>query len=281
MNKTFAEHLSNYLTYANEAHRLGRHHDQRGQLFLGFLREAFHLHDAEFELEKFIKIDLRKRGWIDTLFRNVIFEFKTVFDKERAEGKRELKDYLTGLPEGQECIGILTDGLTFEVYRLATTELILIDNLNLNKESADAVYHWLDAYLFTQTNTPPTTEDIVQRYGALSPSFQIATQILTSLFNQEKDAPSLQTKIQQWRSVLAKAYGTDVTSDTLFIRHTYLSQFAKLLAYCALTPLNLPYEDETLAEIVTGEAFYGYGVNNLGEMDFFHGFLKTRYAQRR
>ena len=76
----------------------------------------------------------------------------------------------------------------------------------------------------------------------------------------------------QWRTLLAKVYGSDIADDALFVRHTFLNQFAKLLAYSALTD-GAPRGDALLLDIITGEAFHRFGVSNLGEIDFFAWIL--------
>ena len=69
-------------------------------------------------MEKYLRIDVRQKGWIDALFRNLVFEFKRNLDNEREDGLRELRDYLRTLEQGKELVGLLTDGLIFEVYVL-------------------------------------------------------------------------------------------------------------------------------------------------------------------
>ena len=77
----------------------------------------------------------------------------------------------------------------------------------------------------------------------------------------------------QARSMGAVAAGESVRvrhrqRRCLFVRHTFLNQFAKLLAYASLAQ-HLPREDALLGDIITGDAFHRFGVSNIGEIDFF------------
>src|SRR5438067_10231890 len=96
----FAPALNRYLDNARTAQSQNQHHDYRRALFLDFLRDAFDIKADEIDIERFIRIDVRKKGWIDALFRNVVFEFKRNLTIERADGLRELRDYLKTLPYG-------------------------------------------------------------------------------------------------------------------------------------------------------------------------------------
>ncbi|MCL4504551.1 MAG: N-6 DNA methylase [Chloroflexi bacterium] len=224
------------------------------------------------DVEQFIRIDLRRRGWIDALFRNLVFEFKRDLERERGDGQRELRDYLVTLPNGAECVGLLTDGLRFEVYTLAASGLSQDDSFDLDAADPESAFLWLDAYLFSQRNTPPTSADLVRRFGLRSPSFGAANRMLHALLARLADSPTLEVKRRQWHALLSKVYGSDIADDTLFVRHTFLSQFAKLLAYAALTD-GAPQGDALLWDIITGDAFHRFGVSNLGEIDFFAWIL--------
>lgn len=269
----FASALPAYLERARQAAADNTHHDYRRGLFLDFLRDVFGVNIGEVEIEKFLKIDRRQYGWVDALFRNLVFEFKRDFERERADGLRELTDYLRTLPNGKESIGLLTDGLRFEAYVLDGDPLALrkTDDINLTALDVDTAFLWLDSYLFSQKGLQPTSADLVRRFGANSPTFQTAARELTALLQKISHAPAIHIKKQQWRLVLAKAYGSDIGSDELFVNHTYLAQFAKLLAYIALA--GVPRTDDDLRRIVDGTAFHAWGMANLGEMDFFSWVL--------
>ncbi len=266
----FVEQFQKYLSSARTAQAADTHHDFRRQIFLAFLSDAFGIESEAVDVEKFLRIDARKKGWIDALFRDLVFEFKRDFERERADGLRELYDYLRTLKRGAESVGLLTDGLRFEVYTLSGDKLIEkpVDVIDLGKVDAETAFLWLDAYLFSQKQAPPTSADIVRRFGSQSPTFQAAAKTLRGLLERMADSTLVQTKRTQWRAVLAKVYGSDVGSDELFVRHTFLNQFAKLLAYAALGGES-PRDDKTITDIIDGGGFRRFGVSNLGEIDFF------------
>ena len=141
-----------------------------------------------------------------------------------------------------------------------------VDHFTITSAEADVVYLWFDAYLFSRQNIEPTADDIVQRFGVKSPTFQLVQHTLTRLLSEIEDKTELDVWRGQWKSLLSKVYGSDIADDDLFIRHTYLSQFAKLLVFAALE--GRP-ENTDLPSIVNGEAFHKHGVSNIGENDFF------------
>ncbi|HEU5374168.1 MAG TPA: hypothetical protein VFV38_01895, partial [Ktedonobacteraceae bacterium] len=104
----FAELFMSYLEQARSARDTNQHHDQRRQLFLSFLDAAFGIKADDIEVEQYIQIAGKqvvtkgtariKKGWIDAVFRDLIFEFKRDLERERADGLRELHDYLSTIP---------------------------------------------------------------------------------------------------------------------------------------------------------------------------------------
>lgn len=282
MSTPFDDHFPTYLTQAREAQARNQSHDFRRQLFLDFLRQAFGIEAADVDVEQYIRLSggqtvtgvarIRK-GWIDAVFGALVFEFKRDVEQERADGLRELRDYLTHLPDGATSVGLLTDGLAFEVYVLDDSQpsgLRQTDSINLGTAAAHVAYQWLDAYLLRQRDRAPTAEDIVRRFGVTSPTFTVASHILREALAAfgEAEAGALEVKRQQWAFHLARVYGSaDVTNDEMFVRHTYLCQFAKLLAYTAR--FGVGSATEQVEGIVDGAAFEVFGISNIGEQDFF------------
>lgn len=279
----FAARFSTYCAQAREAQAQARHHDYRRQLFLGFLHDAFGIEAADVDVEQYLQIAGKqvsaagvariRKGWIDAVFRDLVFEFKRDLAAEAAEGLRELRDYLSTLPNGTSCVGLLTDGLTFRAYVLDDTQpngLRQTDSIDLAAAPSHVAYQWLDAYLLRQRNLAPTAADIVQRFGVLSPTFIAAARLLREALGVfgASEAGALEVKRQQWAFHLARVYGSsDVTNDEMFVRHTYLCQFAKLLAYTAR--FGIGEATEKVEHIIDGSAFEVLGVDNIGEQDFF------------
>lgn len=279
----FESYFRLYLTQAQEARDQNLHHDHRRQLFLAFLRNAFDIDQADIEVEKFIQIASQQvsvkgitrihKGWIDAVFNDIIFEFKRDVKKEEADGLRELRDYLSTIPNGADCIGLLTDGLIFIAYVLDTSQpngLRQIDSINLETVMPHVGYLWLDAYLLRQSNVSPTSADIVRRFGLISPTFIAASRTLRESLKVfgTSESGALEVKRQQWAFHLARVYGSaDVNNDEMFVRHTYLCQFAKILAYAAR--FGVGEATKKIEGIIDGSAFEVLGVSNIGEQDFF------------
>jgi hypothetical protein len=60
----FAHAFPAYLASARAARAENRHHDYRRGLFLDLLRGAFGIRAEEVDVEQFIRIDMRRRGWL-------------------------------------------------------------------------------------------------------------------------------------------------------------------------------------------------------------------------
>ncbi|MCU0497741.1 MAG: N-6 DNA methylase [Anaerolineae bacterium] len=246
---------------------------QISSLFLGLLNDGFGIKADRVQLEHSIHMaHLQKRGFIDALFGRLVFEFKRTINRA---AQQQLKNYLIKMNDsGEKYIGILTDGLKFETYILDDQgDLRRTDQFNLDQMPPEDALIRLDAYLFSQTAQSPTAADIVGRYGSHSPTFNEALRVLQRLLAKVQDSPMLETWRVQWGRLLSMVYGSNVGDDALFLRHTYLCQFARLLAYAALKG-QIPDSETLIAEIIAGNAFDGEGVSNISENDFFSWVIK-------
>lgn len=281
-NAAFAQRFTRYVAEARDARHQDQHHDQRRGIFIEFLTDAFGIQQTDIEIEQYHRLQGQapqqgrarvRKGWIDAIFRDIIFEFKRNLQRELQDGLRELRDYLRTVEHGAECVGLLTDGLQFDAYVLDESypdALRKIDSINLETATSEVAYLWLDAYLLSQKQQPPTSKDIVKRFGLTSPTFITAARMLREeLAIFAKDAPGeLDVKRQQWAFYLARVYGSaDARNDDMFVRHTYLCQFAKILAYASLE--NPAKAAEEIAGVIDGQAFQPMGFGNIGEHDFF------------
>jgi hypothetical protein len=62
-SSAFAQAFPAYLAHARTARAENRHHDYRRGLFLDLLRGAFGIRADELDVEQFMRIDMRRRGW--------------------------------------------------------------------------------------------------------------------------------------------------------------------------------------------------------------------------
>ncbi len=264
----FQVYFQEYLASIEEAKQKKAHHDQLRNIFMGFLDKAFGVKYTEVELEKNVKFS-EVRGYIDALYQDIIFEFKRDLALEREKGLQELTTYIQSLKDNH--FGILTDGIIFEVYALKDDKLAKIDSVSIKTLSPESAFIWFDAFLFSEKEITPTSQDIVKRFGDTSAVFNSSLRKLTAMSLAFQDNPTYQVKFNEWDKLLAKAYGHSVARNQLFLRHTYLSILAKLIAYASL--YKQKPKGQELRGILTGKAFVN--LTNLAEEDFFCWILMT------
>ena len=267
----FKEEFNNYLRNIEEARAKKLHHDNRRALFMDFISRSFNVPCEEVELEKNVK-GSSVSGFIDALYKDIVFEFKRDLADEREKGKEELTKYLKSLHQKANYFGVLTDGVVFETYSLKEGVLAKIDEIEISKLSPKEVFIWIDSFLFSVKDYPPSSDDIVRRFGSRSPVFVSSINILNQMYDINIDDSSLKVKFTTWDRLLSKVYGSSVASKDLFIRHTYLTLLAKLIAYLTLFKAK-PKTKEELNNIVSGEKFRSQGFMNLVEADFFSWVL--------
>lgn len=275
--KSFDTLFQRYLTDILRAREERRSHDHRRQLFSTFIHDAFKVEAADMELEQHVTV-LQVRGFIDLLYQFLVFEFKRDIDLEREDAMRELATYLEAV-KNRRPLGVLTDGIRFEVYSLDDGELTLIDKENLEglRDDSNSAYLWFEAYLFSARDVQPTPQDIVRRFGGDSAVFIGARRTLREMFRAAQADSTVRVKYDEWDRLLAKVYGERIETLTsgqraedLFIRHTYLVLVARVIAYVACTGRR-PRGAEVLG-IVDGTAFQRIATN-LVEADFFAWLL--------
>ena len=268
MTPEFDEKLTAYIENITRAHTTLQPERQVSHLFLGFISDAFGVKYEDIELEHHVTMTkVQKHGYVDALLGDLLIEFKRSIKDVPESAVHQLRDYMRDMPELHRYVGMLTDGVRFHTYVLDDAEEAKeVDRFDITKASAETAWLWLDSYLFSRQNIQPTAADIVQRFGISSPTFQLVSQTLRRQLSQVDDRSELDVWRGQWRALLSKVYGSDIADDELFIRHTYLSQFAKLLAFAALQ--GRPDRNE-IHLAVNGEAFHQHGVSNIGENDFF------------
>lgn len=266
----FAERLRDYLAELSDLRQRGAAEDSIRDAFLRFLRGAFpRLGQSEpILLEKHIPALRVRGGFADALYGDLIFECKKRLEEHsRADGTDELSRYLGNQDHPERYLGILTDGETLEVYALRGDQLAKVDALRLEEERAGQASLWLDCYLFHERQLTPTADDVALRFGERSPTFWHSQRILQTLWERVGGGPAAQTKFAESQSLLSIVYGSAVGDEELFLRHTYLALFARVLAFVALQG-RAPDGDE-LSGIVSGMSFEQMGFENFVENDFF------------
>jgi hypothetical protein len=269
-NIDFNQVLSEYLQKLNEYRRRGASEDSIRDLFLQFLRTAFpRIEQGEIiELERHVSGLHVRGGFIDFLYGDLIFEFKRKLDaSSHDEGIRQLYHYISGQKNAGKYFGILSDGESFEIYLKDDTTLKKIDSKSLKLEESENVKLWFDCYLFHEKNMTPTANDVVFRFGELSPSFCQIERNLNELWKIVSDKPDVKTKFSEWQSLLSIVYGSKIGDTSLFIRHTYLAFFARIIAYATLQ--KKPPDLKEMNGVISGSVFSTMGFNNFAGEDFF------------
>ena len=279
MTPDFPEKLESYNDSMASAHGSRQSERQISHVFLSFIGRAFGVQYEDIELERHVTMSkVQKHGYVDALLGDLLIEFKRDINTDLGANIDQLTDYMRELPELHRYVGMLTDGINFRTYVLDDAQDAKeVDQFKITSAAPDVAFLWLDSYLFSRTNVEPTAADIVQRFGIDSPTFRLVEQSLTRLLGIAENRKEIDVWRGQWRALLSKVYGSDIADDDLFIRHTYLSQFAKMLVFAALD--GRPARND-IPLIVEGEAFHKHGVSNIGENDFFSWLMMPDIRQQ-
>jgi len=257
-------------------------HDARRFIFLAWARDTFGIDFARLETEKQVY-----RGRVDALLGNLVFEFKRDLERERADAESQLARYIADLSArhpGAAYTGVATDGLRFRLYMPifdggALTRLQPIGELDLQKEpDAEAAFLWMDALFshFREGKTTPTARNMVAGLGPASPVFRQTFHVLLSLYREVKDEPEVQVRFREWQSYLSIVYGESVGDQELFVKHTYLSILARLIALYHLQPNAFLPSREDHIKVINGVYFRDRDIYNFGEEDFFTWTLNSK-----
>jgi len=231
--------------------------------------------------------DIVLRGRADNLYGNILIEFERNIPKKLDEAEGQLRQYTAMLwsqepaDSRRKYICIATDGLHFISYTpvLKSSNIINISGSDitlLKIEEADwsaltptEIYYWLDRYLMRKAILHPSSEDIVRDFGLNSHAFKVSSSTLLSVWQSVKKESEFDVIYDSWRKYLSIVYGSELTDDQLFIRHTYLSTLAKLMAWSRLNEsVSLP-DERQIIELLDGRLFKAQGIENFIEEDFF------------
>lgn len=240
-------------------------------------------------LEEHVKVKkgtVAINGRIDARLGNVLIEFKTDLKADLDDAKSQLKRYISAIwtnqGRDQNYYLVASDGLTCKVYtasladdeiRPEAVQLHEAEEIDIGNGDPDWVFTQLDRYLLFSEDIDPTAENIVQDFGPDSPVHREAMELLEEKWEdcREADAAIL---YEEWERYLEIVHGGgEAQSEELFLRHTYLSTLAKLMAYIQYSTGSLPARDE-IRDIVTGRLFERHGIQNFIEEDFFSWIVR-------
>ena len=265
----------------------------KAQRFLIFLKDVFgdvnagFIEDYLHGVEKYVSVknkDILLKGRIDTLYGNLIIEFEKDLRKTLDEAWDQLKRYTSCLFQSGDKTNYLclaTDGILFNVYLPKITgsskvELEEIEKIDLKKIEPYQAYFWLDRYFFRKTQLHPKTEEIVKDFGIKSPAFKYCLNAFDQIWRTIKDRSDFKVIYDNWEKYLRVTYGSFIGSEELFLRHSYLAVFTKLIVWMRLSQSDTVPAIETIVKILDGEFFIEQGIDNFLEEDFFSWIVREQ-----
>lgn len=225
------------------------------------------------------------RGSVDLIFSGVIIELKIDLVKERAIAHGELVKYFQSLKEEQpekKYVAIATDLADFRAFlpkltNGVVTDIAEIGKINTASYTPTELVIWLDSFMFSARNQPPTADDLKIRFGAGSPTYALAAQALQEMLDIVKRDPEVALKMNLWKRNMQIVYGRE-PQDQVFVDHTYVVTLVKLIVYLRLGGAKVASKDE-LAKALSGDYFVEFGIPNLIEEDFFTWILHPKVAE--
>jgi type I restriction-modification system DNA methylase subunit len=232
-------------------------------------------------------------GRADTQTETVIIEWEKDLTRTGLHAIDQLSDYLTGnWHSGDEYrfILIATDGIKWRIYApnwehlekrsfLSNDyKLTEVRAFDLNPNNLDDFPFFLDEILFLAEQKSANIENIRADFGNTSNTFINSLRILEQCLAKHADSPEINVALDQWRRFLSIAYSTFDDSPQMFLVHTYLSIFAKLIAYNVVAQKPIyDEEDDLLISVLHGDEFNKFGVERFVEDDFFHWVSTKEY----
>ena len=235
------------------------------------------LGDDQVHLES--PVDGGKR--IDIEVGSAVIEIKRSLSRgrTRADAEVQLAGYLRARQSshGSRYAGILTDGREWLNYHIDPEGVLVLvsEFLCHNRSSADSLLVWLDGILATRESVSPTPLEIERRLGAESSASQLDLSELMTIFEKYRQLPTVQVKQELWARLLTVAFGTKfAVNSELFVRHTYLTVSAELIAHAVLG-YDLRREAHNPVGLLSGERFSEAGIVGVVEADFFDWVLEV------
>lgn len=197
----------------------------------------------------------------------------------RDEAVQQLAAYVRHRVEavGSRYVGVLTDGVEWQLYHLDDTELTAVSSFILDARTldVDGLVIWLDGVLATTTQIKPTPAEIGRRLGAGSSAHALDVADLSALYQRSGSMPSVALKRQLWAKLLTTALGTNFADeDELFIEHTLLVATAEIIGHAVV---GFDPTDPTIsaATLLAGHLFTDAQIRGVVEEDFFDWIVEV------
>ena len=301
MNPDKHQRILNYLKNVKSANK----ESTKKELFKDLLNRLYH---GDKSIEKIIdkisegaettvlnipRKDRLHSGSADTLYNKIIIEFENDLRVTLKHAKEQLAGYLLGefnSGEGYNFTLIASDFVNWKVFapdvkcverldKLKEDELVLNESttasITLTENDVEDFYYWIDRFLFREEKQKATLKRIEDAFGYQSTVFVECFRGLRLSFDDAKKFGEVQVSYDQWEKFLSVAYGSFDASEDTFLIHTYLSVFAKMLAYAVVSNGDF-INDEELKGILDGSIFNRYNIRNFVDNDFFYWVKRDR-----
>ena len=239
------------------------------------------------------RVGVPKTGYADIAYSNVIIEWEKDLAKTGKHAEDQLAEYLAGSwhsGDRYDYILIATDGRVWRTYA-PNLEVLLgqetpnrtalrkVEDFEVKKDNEEKFFFFLDRILFRSTKQRATLDAIQLDFGDTSRIFINAVQAMQRVMPEQNTSSAVHVAFEQWQRFLQLAYGKFDLGNSVYLVHTYLSVFAKLLAYSVLKPAAQPSDDD-LRRILSGDAFTALNVANFVEGDFFYWVSTPEFFQQ-
>jgi len=201
----------------------------------------------------------------------------------KTDAIKQLADYVTIRCNdlNQRYSGLLTDGLDWYAYHLAKeNELVEVSHFELTSAPAEIENFivWLDGFLATRQELKPTPREIERRLGAKSSAHALDRVTIATLYQHNKDRPTVALKRELWAKLLRTALGTQFSNtDDLFVEHTLLVLSSEVIAHAVV---GFDLSDINPASLVKGALFTQAQIFGVVEADFFDWVIEVADGDR-
>jgi SAM-dependent methyltransferase len=193
------------------------------------------------------------------------------------KAEAQLGEYLAAKAAQGAYAGVLTDGISWRLYRHATSGPQLVDELVVNPSRVDerTFRWWLGAVLSTEHQVRPTVRALEERLGANAPSFRLLYAALLECWRTTDRVPAAVLKRQLWARLLRSALGSQFAdTDELFVEHTYLVLLSTLIGH-AVVGFDLNAARNNSGVLLSGQLFERAGLPGVGQAGFFDWVLDS------
>lgn len=248
---------------------------------------------AEAAIVNIPRKDKLHRGSADTLYNKIIIEFENNLKSTYKHAKEQLAGYLLGQFNSGEGYNFTLIASDFINWKVLAPDISCIENINnlteetlilteveevsftLTEENSSDFYFWLDRFLFKEEKQRATLKSIEEGFGYQSYVFIESFRELDKWFNDAKKFGDVQVAYEQWHRFLSIAYGSFDARESIFMIHTYMSIFSKMLAYSVISNDDF-IDDDEMATILDGTIFEHYNIENFVENDLFQWVKNPR-----